>query len=139
VAGLRFVWNPNQPAGSRIVSVLEQSSAAKAGAAGAHAAEAAEVFVPINPTATYRIVTNNFMLTGGDGYSVFAQGTNPVDAGFVLADVVQDYITAKSPVEPTAEGRITQVRWFLPWITRESQPAPSPVPVAMAMAAYRGN
>ena len=30
---------------------------------------------PIGPTDTVRLVTNDFMYTGGDGYTVFAQGT----------------------------------------------------------------
>src|SRR4029453_19320058 len=31
---------------------------------------------PIGPTDTIRIVTNDFMYTGGDGYTAFAGGTN---------------------------------------------------------------
>ncbi len=31
--------------------------------------------VPIGPADTVRFVTNDFMYTGGDGYTVFAQGT----------------------------------------------------------------
>jgi len=137
VAGLRFIWNPSQPAGSRIVRVLVQS-ATEVGATGADATDA---FVPINLTATYRVVTNNFMLTGGDGYSVFAQGTNPVDAGFVLADVVQDYITAKSPVSIATEGRITQTRWWLPWVTRDMPQLGTPpiAPTPTTTPVYRGN
>ena len=56
------------------------------------------------------------MLTGGDGYASFTQGTDKVDTGFIMADVVADYITANSPI--TADkiklGRITAVyyRWF---------------------------
>ena len=31
---------------------------------------------PIGPADTVRFVTNDFMYTGGDGYTVFTQGTN---------------------------------------------------------------
>jgi 5'-nucleotidase len=65
-----------------------------------------ETFAPLDPAKTYRVITNNFMLNGGDGYVIFAQGTNQLDLGFVMADVVADYIKAKSPITPQLEGRI---------------------------------
>ena len=61
---------------------------------------------PIGPTDTVRFVTNDFMYTGGDGYTVFAQGTDVLQPGDVLLDVAIDYITAHSPVAPAVEGRI---------------------------------
>ena len=36
---------------------------------------------PIGPADTVRIVTNDFMYTGGDGYTVFTQGTRRPAAG----------------------------------------------------------
>jgi len=53
-----------------------------------------------------RFVTNDFMYTGGDGYTVFAQGTDVLQPGDALLDVAIDYITAHSPVDPQVEGRI---------------------------------
>jgi 2',3'-cyclic-nucleotide 2'-phosphodiesterase (5'-nucleotidase family) len=61
---------------------------------------------PIGPTDPVRFVTNDFMYTGGDGYTVFAQGTNVLQPGDALLDVTIDYITANSPVAPVVEGRI---------------------------------
>lgn len=46
------------------------------------------------------------MLTGGDGYTVFAQGTNVKFTGDVMLDVVVDYVAANQPVAPVVEGRI---------------------------------
>ena len=46
------------------------------------------------------------MYTGGDGYTVFAQGTNVLQPGDDLLQVAIDYITAHSPVDPVVEGRI---------------------------------
>ncbi len=123
VAGLRFVWDPSKPANSRIVSVFVQTTTSTNGT------QNTSTFVPIDPTATYRLVTNNFMLTGGDGYSVFAQGTNPLDTGLIMADEVQNYITANSPINRGVEGRITRVQFWFPFIS--NQPAPT--------AVYRGN
>jgi 5'-nucleotidase len=87
VAGLRFTYDPSLPAASRVTSVTVGGAA-------------------IDPNADYVVVTNNFMLTGGDGYSVFTRGRNQVDTGFILSDVVEEYIAANSPVNPVVDGRI---------------------------------
>ena len=61
---------------------------------------------PIGPTDSVRLVTNDFMYGGGDGYTVFGQGTNVQQPGDALLDVAIDYVTANSPVDPVVEGRI---------------------------------
>jgi 2',3'-cyclic-nucleotide 2'-phosphodiesterase (5'-nucleotidase family)/predicted AlkP superfamily phosphohydrolase/phosphomutase len=61
---------------------------------------------PITPTDTVRLVTNDFMFTGGDGYTVFASGTDVQQPGDDLLQVAIDYIAANSPVDPVVEGRI---------------------------------
>jgi 2',3'-cyclic-nucleotide 2'-phosphodiesterase (5'-nucleotidase family) len=61
---------------------------------------------PIGPTDTLRFVTNDFMATGGDGYTVFTQGTNVQNPGDDLMQVTIDYIAAHSPVSAQVEGRI---------------------------------
>jgi 2',3'-cyclic-nucleotide 2'-phosphodiesterase (5'-nucleotidase family) len=63
---------------------------------------------PVGPTDTVRFVTNDFMYTGGDGYTVFGQGTNVLQPGDALLDVVIEYITANSPVSAAIEGRIIE-------------------------------
>jgi 2',3'-cyclic-nucleotide 2'-phosphodiesterase (5'-nucleotidase family) len=60
---------------------------------------------PIGPSDTIRFVTNDFMFTGGDGYTAFQQGTNVKQTGDLLLDVVIDYIGAHSPVAPVTEDR----------------------------------
>jgi 5'-nucleotidase/UDP-sugar diphosphatase len=62
---------------------------------------------PIAPTDTVRLVTNDFMLTGGDGYTMLAGGTDILQPGDTLLDLIIEYITANSPVAPAVEGRIT--------------------------------
>ena len=61
---------------------------------------------PIGPADTVRIVTNDFLYAGGDGYTVFASGTNVAQPGDDLLQVTIDYITANSPVDPVVDGRI---------------------------------
>ncbi|MGK7901341.1 MAG: bifunctional UDP-sugar hydrolase/5'-nucleotidase [Hormoscilla sp.] len=96
VAGLQFVWNPHAAAGDRIVGIQVQQQDGS--------------FAPLQTDATYRVVTNNFLLEGGDGYSIFTQGNHQQDTGYMLTDVVSDYIRERSPVSPQMENRI--VRFF---------------------------
>ena len=55
---------------------------------------------------TVRLVTNDFMFTGGDGYTALAGGTDVLQTGDVLLDLFVEYITANSPVSAAVEGRI---------------------------------
>ncbi len=61
---------------------------------------------PIGAADSIRIVTNDFMFGGGDGYTIFASGTNVAQPGDDLLQVTIDYITANSPVDPIVDGRI---------------------------------
>ncbi len=63
---------------------------------------------PIGPADTVRIVTNDFMYTGGDGYTVFTQATNVLQPGDDLLQVAIDYVAKHSPVAPVVDGRLIQ-------------------------------
>ncbi|WP_244929011.1 5'-nucleotidase C-terminal domain-containing protein [Nocardioides sp. W7] len=63
---------------------------------------------PIADGDPVRLVINDFMHTGGDGYTIFGQGTDVLQPGDDLMQVATDYVTANSPVDPQVEGRITQ-------------------------------
>jgi 2',3'-cyclic-nucleotide 2'-phosphodiesterase (5'-nucleotidase family)/predicted AlkP superfamily phosphohydrolase/phosphomutase len=63
---------------------------------------------PIGPADTIRILINDFMFTGGDGYSVLTQGTNVANTGQLMLDVVIEYITANSPITAAVDGRLTK-------------------------------
>jgi 2',3'-cyclic-nucleotide 2'-phosphodiesterase (5'-nucleotidase family) len=62
----------------------------------------------VAPTDAVKIVTNDFMFTGGDGYTAFAGGTDVLQPGDALLDVTIDHITAHSPVTASVEGRVTK-------------------------------
>jgi 2',3'-cyclic-nucleotide 2'-phosphodiesterase (5'-nucleotidase family) len=64
---------------------------------------------PVGPADTVRFVTNDFMLTGGDGYTAFANGTDVQQPGDALLDVTIEYITAHSPVTGVIEGRTVKL------------------------------
>ncbi|MBE3556308.1 MAG: 5'-nucleotidase C-terminal domain-containing protein, partial [Firmicutes bacterium] len=91
VAGLHFSYDPNQPVGSRITRIT-----------------LAGTDKTLDPNGTYRIVTNDFMLNGGDNYVTFQQGKDPViHSDALLSDVVVQYIQAHTPIDQQIEGRIT--------------------------------
>lgn len=67
-----------------------------------------DTFVPIDPTATYGVVSNDFLRSGGDGYSIFENNAeNAYDFGPSVENVVADYLSAQSPYQPALDGRIT--------------------------------
>jgi 5'-nucleotidase len=91
VSGLRFTYDPSQPVGSRVTSITVSATGQ-----------------PIDPGANYRVVTNDFMINGGDSYTTFQQGTNTVTySDQLLADVVVGYARQFSPINQQIEGRIT--------------------------------
>jgi 2',3'-cyclic-nucleotide 2'-phosphodiesterase (5'-nucleotidase family) len=59
----------------------------------------------VGPADTIRFVTNDFMFTGGDGYTVFTQGTDVLQPGDALLDVTIEYIAAHPAIAPTIDGR----------------------------------
>ena len=61
---------------------------------------------PVGPADTVRVVTNDFMYGGGDGYTIFGSGTNVQQPGDALLDIAIEYVTANSPVDPAVEERI---------------------------------
>ncbi|MBI3686919.1 MAG: 5'-nucleotidase C-terminal domain-containing protein [Actinobacteria bacterium] len=63
---------------------------------------------PVGPTDPVRIVTNDFMFTGGDGYTALAGGSDVLQPGDDLLEVAIDWVSAHSPVDPVVEGRIVR-------------------------------
>jgi 2',3'-cyclic-nucleotide 2'-phosphodiesterase (5'-nucleotidase family) len=61
---------------------------------------------PVGPTDTVRLVTNDFMFTGGDGYTALAAGTDVQQPGDALLDITIAYVAANAPIDPSVEGRI---------------------------------
>jgi len=94
VAGMRFVWNAKFPAGKRVTKVEVKDASGK--------------FQLLNPKAIYKVATNNFLASGGDGYRVFAEGKNLLETGYLLSDAIAEYISASSPIQVTTENRIVR-------------------------------
>jgi 5'-nucleotidase len=64
--------------------------------------------IPVDPGTNYRVTMNNFLAEGGDNYTVFRLGTDPL-GGAVDLDALVDYFGAHSPVAPGPQNRITLV------------------------------
>ncbi|WP_104166026.1 5'-nucleotidase C-terminal domain-containing protein [Cryobacterium sp. N22] len=64
---------------------------------------------PIDPARGYRIGSFNFLLTGGDNFRIFTEGTGTRDSGLVDRDAWISYITAKSPLSPSFAARQASV------------------------------
>ena len=92
VSNMRYSYDPALAVGSRITGV--QIGDGKGG------------YTALDPAGSYRVATINFLLAGGDGYTVMSQGTNKLDTGLLDVDVTTEYIVARSPVNPQVEGRI---------------------------------
>ncbi|MEM7317631.1 MAG: bifunctional metallophosphatase/5'-nucleotidase [Pseudomonadota bacterium] len=94
VAGMTFTWDPSvAPNEGRIQEVMVSSGGG---------------FAPIDPAATYMVVTNNYVRNGGDGYKMFSgEDKNAYDFGPDLADVTAEYLAENSPYQPYTDGRIT--------------------------------
>jgi 5'-nucleotidase len=94
VAGLKYSFDPAQPAGSRVseVQVLVGGDA----------------WAPIDPATTYLVVTNNYVRQGGDGFAMFTQAARAYDYGPDLADVTAEFMAKVGPYTPFLDGRITR-------------------------------
>lgn len=95
VAGLRYSFDPAAPVGSRVGDVF---------------VNVGRSWLPLVPTASYGVVTNNLAYEGLDGYDLLARNpstTNQLSAP--LQQIVADYIARLGGAyTPYTDGRITQ-------------------------------
>ncbi|GAB4087001.1 ExeM/NucH family extracellular endonuclease [Myceligenerans cantabricum] len=56
---------------------------------------------PLDPAAEYRVATFSFLISGGDNFRVFTEGTDVQDSGLVDRDAWIQYIEENSPLAPS--------------------------------------
>lgn len=94
VSGLCFTYNIEAPVGSRVTSAVRQ--AADGSCTGAA--------IDLTAASSYKIAENDFMASGGDGYpNFFARAASQN----IMDQVLADYVTANTPLNPTLQNRIT--------------------------------
>jgi 2',3'-cyclic-nucleotide 2'-phosphodiesterase (5'-nucleotidase family) len=86
VSGIQIVYDLSKPEGAKVVSVEVAGK-------------------PMEPQATYRVVTNEFLASGGNQFNIFKKGHN-ISAGPSQRDAIADYIRKNSPINVQARNRI---------------------------------
>jgi 2',3'-cyclic-nucleotide 2'-phosphodiesterase (5'-nucleotidase family) len=86
VSGIQIVYDLSKPAGAKVASVEVAGK-------------------PMEPQATYRVVTNDFLASGGNQFNIFKKGRN-ISAGPPQRDAVADYIRKNSPINVEVRNRI---------------------------------
>ena len=89
VSGLKVEVDPRLPAGARVISIEVEGK-------------------PLDPTARYKVASNNFLLAGGDNYAALGRGRvliGPTD-GKLLANEVMVFVRRLGTVAARPEGRI---------------------------------
>jgi 5'-nucleotidase len=89
--GFRYAWDASKPLGERIV-----------------AARMTLDDRPIDPAAPYRVTVNDYLASGGDGFTVARQGTSPQYGGYD-ADALFAFFKAHGPVGPLPPTRIVRL------------------------------
>jgi len=109
-AVLEQQWQP-QPGGTVSVRILQISSTlhyswSSSAAIGSKISNITVAGVPVDPAAKYRVSVNNFLAAGGDGFTVFAAGTD-LAGGPIDLDAFTAYLTAHPNLAPPTGDRIT--------------------------------
>ncbi|WP_089314031.1 bifunctional metallophosphatase/5'-nucleotidase [Actinomadura mexicana] len=86
-ANLRFTIDRGRPVGDRVSAITIDGA-------------------PAGPATTYKVAANNFLLGGGDGFSVFTEGEDQV-LGPIDLDAFVAYFTAQGTVTPPPLNRIS--------------------------------
>ena len=97
ISGFKFTFDVSKPVGSRIITLTKLDGSAIA-----------------KDATMYTVVTNDFMLYGGDGYVGYFNPTIAKFSGQLLLDILvnglkADLAAGKVTVTPKADGRIVKV------------------------------
>ena len=89
VSGITFAIDQRAPAGRRAVDVRVGGQ-------------------PVDPAKRYTLALPDYVLKGGDGYTMFGDAEVMVapEAGNLIASAIEKYVAAKREISPQIEGRI---------------------------------
>ena len=70
---------------------------------------------PVDPRRIYRFCTNDYILAGGDGYTVMSNATDPFNVSLLLSYVVTEYIKDRGGIiTPALDGRLNVIGGVTP-------------------------
>lgn len=94
VAGLTFTYQPGEPSGSRIVSINKTDGSS----------------VNMTDTSkTYKVATNDFLATGGDGFAIFKTVT-PTNTNVPVRETLAGNIRQAGQITSQLQGRINNAQ-----------------------------
>jgi 5'-nucleotidase len=85
-ANVRYAYDLSRPSGQRILDLMIDGA-------------------PIRDDSVYRVAMNSFLATGGDNFTIFRDGTDPI-GGPLDVDALEAWIAKSSPLTPPATDRI---------------------------------
>jgi 5'-nucleotidase len=89
-AGFTYSWDSTRAAGDKVSNMALNGT-------------------PIDPAASYRVTTNDFLANGGDGFTKLTVGATRVTAPGFDVDALVAYLGANAPVAPGPADRITKI------------------------------
>lgn len=98
VSGLRYVWDPERPRGSRVLSVELASGA------------------PLRLEQRYTVAVNGFLASGANGFDALVRGDARVVGDSDLEALVQYLSRFKSPFGPPSAGRVRRAAPMTPGV-----------------------
>ena len=69
---------------------------------------------PVDPNRTYRFCTNDYLLGGGDGYTVLTRAQNPFNTSLLLSFVVSEALKEFKTITPYLDGRMEVIGGVTP-------------------------
>lgn len=94
VAGLTFTYQPDEPSGSRIVSINKTDGSS----------------VNMTDTSkTYKVATNDFLATGGDGFAIFKTVTS-TNTNIPVRETLAENIRQAGQITSQLQGRISNAK-----------------------------
>jgi 5'-nucleotidase len=88
-ANVRYSYDLSRPAGQRILDLRIDGT-------------------PVEDESVYRVAMNSFLATGGDNFTIFRDGKDPIGGPLDL-DALEAWIASSSPLTPPAPDRIRDV------------------------------
>ncbi|WP_373990717.1 bifunctional UDP-sugar hydrolase/5'-nucleotidase [Duganella sp. BuS-21] len=92
--GFWYEWDPTQPEGSRVLPGSVKLNG-----------------VPLQMDSSYRVVTNNFLAEGGDGFPGFSKGSNRAPTSIRDIDALTSYLIKREQDKQPAGAAAPAVRY----------------------------